>query len=247
MRRELFAIYHALEQKLVPGLKYIQYVYEEVLESHINGATDWLDIGCGRKLLPAWRLEEEKQLISRCHKVIGVDGDLASLKKHCSINNRVLGTIGQLPFPAESFDLVTANMVVEHLDQPAAQFREIARVLKPGGEFIFHTPNKSGYSTLLARMVPEWAKKTIISLLEARAGADVFKTWYKVNDRAEIEHIAVAAGFVVVQMMMLNTSAEMAVVTPLALIELLWLRLLMNDRLKYLRTNIIAVLEKRPV
>ena len=33
----------------------------------------------------------------------------------------------------ETFDLVTANMVVEHLTQPVRQFSEIQRVLRPGG------------------------------------------------------------------------------------------------------------------
>jgi SAM-dependent methyltransferase len=43
----------------------------------------------------------------------------------------------QLPFDAESFDAVVANFVVHHLARPEAVFREINRVLKPGGFFAF--------------------------------------------------------------------------------------------------------------
>jgi len=43
----------------------------------------------------------------------------------------------ELPFEAESFDAVVANFVVHHLARPETVFREINRVLKPGGRFVF--------------------------------------------------------------------------------------------------------------
>jgi hypothetical protein len=41
------------------------------------------------------------------------------------------------------------------------------------------------------------------------------------------------------------SSAELAVFPPLAIFELIWIRLLMTRRFKWLRTNIIGVLQKR--
>ena len=52
-----------------------------------------------------------------------------------------LANLTGLPFPAATFDLVISRSVVEHLADPAEVMREIARVLKPGGRFIFTTPN----------------------------------------------------------------------------------------------------------
>jgi ubiquinone/menaquinone biosynthesis C-methylase UbiE len=46
-----------------------------------------------------------------------------------------------LPYPDQSFDLVTATEVVEHLENPRFFIREIARILKPGGYVILSTPN----------------------------------------------------------------------------------------------------------
>jgi SAM-dependent methyltransferase len=43
----------------------------------------------------------------------------------------------QLPFEAGSFDSVVANFVVHHLARPEIVFREVNRVLKPGGRFAF--------------------------------------------------------------------------------------------------------------
>lgn len=42
-----------------------------------------------------------------------------------------------LPFDRESFDAVVANCVVHHLARPVVVFKEVSRVLKPGGRFAF--------------------------------------------------------------------------------------------------------------
>lgn len=47
----------------------------------------------------------------------------------------------ELPFPAGSFDLVTSFQVLEHVPDPVAFLREVARVLRPGGMVILATPN----------------------------------------------------------------------------------------------------------
>jgi methionine biosynthesis protein MetW len=46
-----------------------------------------------------------------------------------------------LPFPAGYFDAVTILAVLEHVFDPYAMMREIARVLSPGGEFVIAVPN----------------------------------------------------------------------------------------------------------
>jgi ubiquinone/menaquinone biosynthesis C-methylase UbiE len=244
-RSTLFKIYRALEKIIAPGLKYSQDIYEDILNSHVNGGVDWLDVGCGHHILPLWRADQERIMVSRCGKMVGIDANLASLRKHRSTNVRVVGTIGQLPFRDESFDLVTANMVVEHLEAPEAQFREIARVLKPDGLFILNTPNRLGYSTMMARVIPERVKKTIVRLLDGREEGDVVRTFYRANSTKEIERIAEDTGFDVRQLRMIANSAVLVILPPLVIFELMWIRVLLTRRFKQLRTNIIGVLQKR--
>ena len=43
-----------------------------------------------------------------------------------------------LPFAAASFDLVTVRIAPHHFPQPAAFVGEVARVLRPGGNFVFN-------------------------------------------------------------------------------------------------------------
>ncbi|OGS95714.1 MAG: hypothetical protein A3H31_08135 [Gallionellales bacterium RIFCSPLOWO2_02_FULL_57_47] len=46
-----------------------------------------------------------------------------------------------LPYPDESFDLVTCTEVIEHLEHYRSTLREIYRILKPGGTLVLTIPN----------------------------------------------------------------------------------------------------------
>ncbi len=43
-----------------------------------------------------------------------------------------------LPFDDNSFDCVIANHVIFYCEEPGKAFKEIKRVLKPGGKAVFH-------------------------------------------------------------------------------------------------------------
>ena len=170
----LFDLYGRLRAAIVPTLRYAQDYYQRRLEDALASDVDWLDLGCGHRVLPEWRPDAERALVAKCRSVTGIDYDLPSLQQHRSFNRLVRGDIGALPFRDESFDLVTANMVVEHLANPAGQFAEIGRVLRPGGTLLLHTPNARGYRTILGRLVPEVLKRPLIWVLDTRPGARCF-------------------------------------------------------------------------
>lgn len=54
--------------------------------------------------------------------------------------NAQIGDIIDLPFQNNFFDLVVAIEVLEHIENDQKAFKEIARVLKPGGCFLFSVP-----------------------------------------------------------------------------------------------------------
>lgn len=244
LRQSLLEMYWGMRRVVTPALRYSQYSYEEVLQQRVSAETRWLDLGCGHQVLPSWRLEQERRLVATCRSIVGLDYDLPSLHAHQTIRHRLKGDMRRLPFRDESFDLVTANMVVEHLDDPDVQFQEVSRILRPGGCFVFHTPNALGHPTLLTRMVPRRARAGLVHLLDGRPPGDVFPAYYRANTRRRIHRLARATGLEVEQFTLLLTDAIFALVPPLALVELVWLRALTSRRLESLRTNIIAVLRK---
>jgi SAM-dependent methyltransferase len=234
-----------LQRTITPGLQYSQTVFEQRLGPYARASTRWLDLGCGHRLLSEWRHDAEKELVSKVPLAVGIDADFDALRRHRTLSKRVLGDITKLPFANESFDLVTANMVVEHLDDPATQFAEVARVLSPGGHFVFHTPNAQSYIIGAARLIPESLKKSLARVLEGRVAEDVYPTHYLANRREAIERIAAASGFDVDQIEFVASAPVLGVIPPLAAIELLWIRQLQRraSLAKY-RTTLICALRK---
>lgn len=244
VRRALESVSRRIQRAVVPGLRYSQYLFEDEIRRCTGQDVDWLELGCGHQVLPPWRLAAERELVAGCRSVVGIDYDLPAMKKHRSIRKCVRGGAGALPFAAESFDLVTANMVVEHLDDPVLHFREIARVLRPGGRFVFHTPNSRGYYVAVARLMPQGVKNALARVLQDRPADDVFPTYYRANTTKRIQEVADSAGLASGRLRLIVSSPQLWVVPPLVLGELLWIRLLMTRPLAGLRPNIIAVLEK---
>ncbi len=236
-----------MQRALVPGLQNSQAVYKDLLAAYVHRNTTWLDLGCGHQLFPEWlpsAKEDQPAIVARCKTVVGIDSDSRALQKHEAIQRRVRGDIQQLPFQDGSFDLVTANVVVEHVGDPRALLAEIHRVLRPGGIFLFHTPNLLGYATLLARLIPGPMKLKLIRFLQGRKEEDVFPTHYRLNTAAAVNALARNTGFRVSKFQYVESSAQMVMLGPLVVAELLWIRLLRLEWLRSLRTNIIAVLEK---
>src|SRR5205814_2429105 len=85
----------------------------------------------------------------------GVGVDLVTPSEKPAPRTAVMvGDLAALPIQDATVDVVVSRSVVEHLQRPGAVFRELGRVLKPGGRLVFTTPNKYYYSSLVAGMIP---------------------------------------------------------------------------------------------
>lgn len=234
----------AAQRRVVPALQYSQTHFENVLAERVRGTGAWLDLGCGHRLLPEWRADAERALLAAVPLIVGIDYELDALRKHRSIRYLARADARSLPFADGTFDLVTANMVVEHLDDPATQFSEIARVLRPGGCFLFHTPNSRSYVAGISRLLPDVVKRWLAKALEGRDAADVFPTYYRVNRQEDIGLVARRTGLSVAELRMVSTNPVLSNFPPVGIAELVVLRFLERPSLARFRSNIICALEK---
>jgi SAM-dependent methyltransferase len=56
----------------------------------------------------------------------------------------IAGTLEEVKLPSEYADVVTMMHVIEHVPDPLSTFREVFRILKPGGVFVVETPRYDG-------------------------------------------------------------------------------------------------------
>ena len=94
-----------------------------------------LDLGCRDGALT--------RTYARGNDVVGVDGDREALAKAASLGIETLWADVEepLPFEDESFDVVVAAELLEHLREPKRLVDEAARVLRPGGTIAGSVPN----------------------------------------------------------------------------------------------------------
>lgn len=116
-----------------------------------------LDVGCGAGFLT-------NELSVSGFKVTGADLSESSLEvaKKYDATKRVIYQAADayaLPFGNQSFSVVTCMDFLEHVESPEKVVAEIARVLKPGGLFIFHTFNRNWLSGLIIIKGVEWFVK----------------------------------------------------------------------------------------
>lgn len=245
IRELIYRMYWRAESAIVPGLRSSQYCYYEKLRPLVRGKV-WLDLGCGHQVFADWMAKEQAEVVQGCKTAYGIDLDWAGLRAHPDISNKVYGDLAQLPFEGASMDVVSANMVVEHLSQPEMILREIQRVLRPEGAFIFHTPNYRGWVVQVASRIPEAFKKSLLWFLERRRGEDVFPAHYRMNTDLDIRERAQATGFAVQEITMVSSSAATVMLGPVVLGELLYIRQLQHQTRANLRSNIVAILRKQP-
>ena len=235
-----------VQARVTPGLRNSQFAYRDALYANVTGT--WLDIGCGHRMFPTWldpSGSSQTAIAARAHTRIGLDMDADALTRNTVMTVKHIADVTKpLPVDNDAVDVASANMVVEHVADPPALLREIKRVLVPGGVCIIHTPNRRGYPTQIANMLPEALKKPLAIALIGRKGEDVYPTHYRMNDGDAVRAAAQAAGLEIVSLQYLETSVQTAMLGPVAWLELLWIRCLRVSRLERMRPVLLVVLRK---
>ena len=116
-----------------------------------------LDVGCGAGFIA-------EELADAGFAVTGIDPSRVAIeaaRAHAGQRGLdieyLVGAGEELPFPDAAFDLVSCCDVLEHVRDLDRVIAETARVLRPGGLYLFDTINRTRRSRLLAiKAMQEW-------------------------------------------------------------------------------------------
>jgi len=242
---------HRLMKWIVPDLIWNQEIYGTVVQRYATRNTTWLDLGCGWRLLGKDLEPIEDRLVASVRSAVGCDPDFHSVMKHRNLKKRVVGSAEVLPFEDGSFDLLTCNMVVEHMGDPEKSFSEMVRVLRPGGQIVIHTPNLLNYAVFLnhtvARWIPRKRVRALIRFADMREEDDIFVTFYRANTVRRLLQICQGLGLKEESRRILTPPRPFFnFFAPLAFIQILLMRLTMSRYFRKFGATILMVLRYEP-
>lgn len=159
-----------------------------------------LDAGCG-----SGRVFQHR-LAGRTRFVLGVDVT-DEPRANANIDGATKGDLRALPLRDASFDAVILSHVAEHLTEPEASFRELARVLRPGGRLFVLTPNRWHYVPLMARLLPH-RLHLAFNRWRGLDTRDIFPTAYRANTAGRLRALAHNAGLTVERLERFETEPE---------------------------------------
>lgn len=99
-----------------------------------------LELGCGGAGVAAFHVTNAKHIIATDLSEVALQQGREFFVGRSELEFRWLDA-EVMSLPNESVDIVIAKEVMEHLPNPGKCISEIHRVLKPGGLFLFSTPN----------------------------------------------------------------------------------------------------------
>jgi SAM-dependent methyltransferase len=237
--------YDGIIRRVIPDVEFHQNRYARELDEVVRPSCRWLDIGAGGRVHWGWLGPSQADLVSRARYVIGCDLLADALASNRLLTASVAADAECLPFPSESFDLVSANMVLEHLPDPARVLTEVARVLAPGGRFVFVTPNRRNPAVWLSSTLirPAWRRR-LAQWIEERPAEDVFVTCYKANTVAAIRRLAAATPLRIGRLDVFRSYPILRRPFVAVLLEAVWIRALRWRLLRRFGANLVGQLEK---
>lgn len=105
-------------------------------------------------------------------------------------------TLEDADLPENTFDLAYSFMVMEHVSDPARFFAAVARCLRPGGVYIFMTPNANNYFSIATRALKAIGlEELVLRFIAGEHGRGYhYPVQYRCNSRRQIERHARASG-----------------------------------------------------
>ncbi len=152
-----------------------------------------LEIGCGRTAPCLQKLR------GKAGGLCGID--LVEFSVECDDLQLINEDVTDMRSFADSdIDFAYSRSVMEHVEDAEAAYKEIFRILKPGGKYVFLTPNRYDYASIVASLVPNKFHSRIVHHTEGREEFDTFPTHYQSNSFTRIRELSNSTGFEVLEL-----------------------------------------------
>lgn len=134
-------------------------VNEFIILTQFDFESPILDLGCGEGVFAGAFLGKRKIDVG-----LDINKKSANLAVESGVYQKVvIAPANKIPYPDNYFKTVISNSVLEHIEDLKAVFKEVYRVLKKGGKFIFIVPDKSASEHLFYAELLEKIKLTVLA------------------------------------------------------------------------------------
>jgi SAM-dependent methyltransferase len=214
--------------------------FHAMCAAHIASGSSILEVGAGPS-------NPTSQYLASLGRLSGVDVDPAVRSNVHLAEARVLDT-DRYPFGDSSFDACVSNYVLEHVANPGSHLREVSRILRPGGVYLFRTPNRYHYIPVVSRLTPHRIHEAFANRLRNlhEEAPDPYPTFYRLNSRRAIHQVSARAGLRVLELRMVEKEPSYGMSSRLLFLAFMCYERAVNSSalLAALRVNIFGVLER---
>lgn len=200
-----------------------------------------VDLGAGRQCLFASSLDADHATI------IGIDISADAMARNDALDQRLVARAeDKLPLGDESVDMVVSMSALEHIPRLEPTFREIHRVLKPGGWTIHVFPSRNAPFSLLNRLLPHGLTRRLLrALIPGSDGIQGFRAYYDLCTPGEMERLIERTGFTVEETEWTSYQSDYyAFFLPFYLVSLAYDRLVQALRLRPLAATVVIAARK---
>ncbi len=213
-------------------------LYRGVVSAAIFPGATVLEAGCGFSTMFAAEYK-------RAGKVIGVDIDAEFLARNELVDQKIVSDLASLPeLQDNSVDVIMSSWVLEHLENPAAVFAEIRRILKPGGKFIFLTPNLLNYVVFLNQILPDFIRMFVVNRMSENLITHPMRVWYRANTVYRLSKLTKNNNLELSQLTLNGDPTYVAISKPFFYLGVVIESLLSLPLLRKMRVHIIATVTK---